>query len=232
MNERRKPMKSITLSSLLLVVAFSTTTFAQNGSTTLFSLNKYGKEKNPPPRSYCLDFKTGASAKRSEPCDLRYGSLYAGEDWDWFQSSGHKDSRSVIKDLGPLTWNDDFKVSVVTPRPKLKPGEQRTVTIDVSGADGADGAPGAPGADADGVVRPRPADRPPTQQLKKNDGIPKIDPIFVKAIAGHMYVARIVDEVNDFYALFRVDAIERGGSVLVSWKVIESPSENNGSSPK
>ena len=221
-------MKSITL--LLLVVAFATPAFAQSGSATLFSLNKYGREKNPPAnRSYCLDFKKGASPKRSEPCDLQYGSLYAGDDWDWFQSSGHKDSRGVIKDLGPLTWNDDIKVSVITPRPKLKPGETRTVTIDVSGADGADGAPGAPGADADGVVRPRQNNKPPTPTRKKNDGVPKIDPIFVKAIVGHMYLARIVDEVNDFYALFRVEAIERGDSVLVSWKIIESPSESVGS---
>jgi hypothetical protein len=223
-------MKSVTLLSLLLVVAFATPTLAQSGSTTLFSLNKYGREKNPPPnRSYCLDFKTGASAKRSDPCDLRYGSLYAGEEWDWFQSSGHKDSRGVIKDLGPLTWNDAIKVAVITPRPKLKPGETRTVTIDVSGADGADGAPGAPGADADGVVRPRPANLTPTPARKKNDGVPKIDPIFVKAVVGHMYVARIVDETNDFYALFRVEAIERGDSVLVSWKIIEPPSESVGS---
>ena len=223
-------MKSILL---LLVVAFATPAFAQSGSATLFSLNKYGREKNPSPnRNYCLDFKTGASPNRSEPCDLRYGSLYAGEDRDWFQSSGHRDSRGVIKDLGPLTWDDSIKVSVIEPRPKLKPGEQRNVTIDVSGADGADGAPGAPGADADGVVRPRPANRPPAPARKKNDGVPKIDPIFVKAIIGHMYVARIVDETNDFYALFRVEAIERGDSVLVSWKVIESPSESRGSSPE
>ena len=204
-------MKSIILSTALLVVAFATTTFAQTDPATLYSLNKYGSESNQEPkRSYCLDFKTGASAKRADPCDLRYGSLYAGEDWDWFQSSGHRGSRSVIKDLGPLTWNDDIKVSVVRPLPKLKPGETRNITVDTSGADG------APGPD-DGVIRMRPVNGP------KNDGVRKIDSKFVKAIVGHMYVARIVDESNDFYALFRVEALERGDSVLVSWKIIEGP---------
>ncbi|HSE30329.1 MAG TPA: hypothetical protein VLA93_02005 [Pyrinomonadaceae bacterium] len=219
-------MKSTTL--LLLVIAFATTTFAQSGSTTLSSLNKYGGEKyQGPNRKYCLDFTAGASAERSDPCDLRYGSLYVGEDWDWFQSSADQNSRSVIKDLGALTWDEEIKVPVVTPRPKLLPGETRKITVDTSGADGADGAPGAPGADADGVVRPRQTKRAPTAERKRNDGVPKIDPIYVKAIIGHMYVTRIVDEVNDFYALFRVEAIQRGDSVLVSWRIIAPPSGND-----
>ena len=113
MNEELRAMKSTTL--LLLVIAFATTTFAQSGSTTLSSLNKYGGEKyQGPNRKYCLDFTAGASAERSDPCDLRYGSLYVGEDWDWFQSSADQNSRSVIKDLGALTWEEEIKVPVVT----------------------------------------------------------------------------------------------------------------------
>jgi hypothetical protein len=233
-------MKSINLAMLLLVVSFSTTTSAQN-ITTLHSLNKYGRDQyQDPNRNYCLDFMTGASAKRSDPCDLRYGSLYVGDDWDWFQSSGHRDSRGLIKDLGPLSWDSQLKVPFITPLPKLLPGEQRTISVNADGADGGDGAPGEPGkpgtdADAphiDEQAFPRPlasptanSSNPTSNRNKKHDGVPKVDPIFVKAIVGHMYAIRVLDEKNDFYVLFRVEEIKKGDSVVVSWKLIDTPIE-------
>lgn len=202
---------------------------AQSSTATIYSLNKYGHEKHygNEKRDFCLDFKKGVSGTRADPCDLRYGTLYAGDDLDWFQSSAHEGSRSVIKDLGPLSWDVAFKVPLVTPFPKLLPGEQRKITVDTSGADGEDGAPGAPGADWDGVVRQRNPPQPPIQPAtKKNDGKPKIDPLFVKAIVGHMYVIRVVDDTQDFYALFRVEALERGDYCVVSWKIIDAPQES------
>jgi hypothetical protein len=233
-------MKAFALTIVLLVVASSSTrAFAQSGSTILYSATKYGKEKYQTPKLFfCLDFMKGPSNKRSDPCDLRYGSLYAGDDWDWFQSSGHRDSRSLIKDLGPLSWNLKIKVPVITPLPKLLPGQQRTITVDSSGEDGADGAPGEPGkpganADDRHVEDERrlptraasPTANTPASNRKKRDGVPRMDPIFVKAIVGHMYVARVVDDKNDFYALFRVDGIKRGDFVVVSWKIVEAPAE-------
>jgi hypothetical protein len=221
-------MKSIVLSILGLVLVASTAA-AQSGTATLYSPNKYRNER----RDFCLDFKTGVSPKFRDPCDLRYGFLYAGEDWDWFQGGLDRESRGVIKDLGSLNWDSKFEVPVVVPRRKLLPGEQRSVTVDTSGADGADGAPGKPGqpgADADGVVRqrtpetaPKPTPAPPT---KKNDGVPKIDPIFVKAVVGHMYVARIVNNKDDFYVLFRVEEIQRGSSCVITWRMIDAPRGN------
>jgi len=222
----------LTLVSFLVSILLASTAAAQSASATLYSQNKYGNEK----RDFCLDFKSGVSPRGSDPCDLRYGSLYAGDDWDWFQSSMDRSSRGVIKDLGPLNWNSKFEIPVVIPRRKLLPGEERTVTVDTSGADGADGAdgapaaPGQPGADWDGVVRQKTPEPPPpkpaaTPVKKKHDGIPKIDPVFVKAVVGHMYVAHIVNDEDDFYALFRVDAIERGAHCVVSWKLIEAPQE-------
>jgi hypothetical protein len=181
------------------------------------------------------------------PCDLRYGSLYVGDDWDWFQSSGHRDSRGRIKDLGPISWDSQIKVPFITPLPKLLPGEQRNITVDASGKDGADGAPGAHGApgedgvngaDADypdreyelrrlpkSTANPTPDSNNSTFKRKKHDGVPKVDPIFVKAIVGHMYAIRVVDEQNDFYALFRVEEIKKGDSVVVSWRRIDAPPE-------
>ncbi len=45
----------------------------------------------------------------------------------------------------------------------------------------------------------------------------------VKAIVGHMYVVHTKDRDNDHYALFRVEALEPGKSVTISWKLIQSP---------
>ena len=68
--------------------------------------------------------------------------MYAGDELDWFQSSTAQGNRSVIKDLGEHDWSTWFEVPVVEPLAKLKPGEQRQVTVDTSGADGAPGAAG------------------------------------------------------------------------------------------
>jgi hypothetical protein len=206
---------------LLLSVVCAQFAVAQVGSFTLYSPLKYKQEK----RDFCFDFVNGASQRHADPCDLRYGMLYAGDEWDWFQSTT-RGTRSVIKDLGPRSWDDAVKVPVVEPLPKLLPGEQRHVTVDVSGADGEDGAPGAPGADADGVVRQRTPPTPIVQpKKKKHDGKPNVDPVFVKAVVGHMYVIRIVDDHRDFYALFRVEALERGDYCVVSWKPIDAPQD-------
>jgi hypothetical protein len=193
-------------------------------TVTLYAKNKYKND----PRAFCFNFEAGSQVPEGRRCDLYYGTLYAGDDFDWFQSSAAGGNRSVIKDLGPQLWTSAFTVPDIEPFPKLKPGEQRHVIIDTSGADGADGAPGAPGAngaDADGVVRP--TVNPPIADLParrpKNDGKPKVDSLFVKAIVGDMYVIRVVDPLSDFYALFRVDSLERGDKCTISWRIIPPP---------
>jgi hypothetical protein len=190
--------------SLLAVVCVQSAATEQTGST-LYSPNKYRNES----RDSCLDLKTGATAPRTANtrCDVLYGNLYAGGDLDWLQSSSDRGSRSAIRDLGLLSWSEPFQVPVVPPLPKLLPG--------------------LAGADADGIAGPAIPSPPPPSALpstpKKNDGTPKIDPIFVKAVAGHVYVIHVVDDENDFYALFRVEAIERGDRCVVSWKLIDPP---------
>lgn len=183
------------------------------------------------PKVFCLNFRSGPSGSTAEPCDLRYGSLYAGDDHDWFQSSGARGHRSVIRDLGSLNWDQPFSVPVVTPLPKLQPGEKRHITIDTSGADGADGAPGPrgrDGVDGDGVLRPKTLETVDSVRARparpKHDGKPRVDPMFVKAILGHMYVIHVVNDTEDFYALFRVEEVERGSSCTVSWRFVQDPS--------
>ena len=116
---------------------------------------------------------------------------------------------------------------MVIPFPKLKPGENRVLTFDLSGADGADGADGANGAngaDGDGVVRNRQtgeaypkSGKPAPPKRPKHDGKPKIDPSWVKAVVGHMYVIHIDGSSSrDFYVLFRVEEMKRGDVYTLS----------------
>ncbi|MDT4967617.1 MAG: hypothetical protein QOJ64_2354 [Acidobacteriota bacterium] len=210
----------------------------QGSPVTLYSVNKYGGEQ----RAGCLSFMTGASypiwsTSARDNCDLYYGLLYAGEEKDWLQSSAAERNRSVIKDLGLLDWTTAFRVPTVDPLPKLKSGEQRHFSVDTSGADGADGADGAPGepsrrgaaGHADPVAVPgadyeagrvilSAAPRPP-----KHDGKPKVSSLWVKAVDGHMYVIHVVDDARDYYALFRVETLEKADRCTISWMLIPAP---------
>jgi hypothetical protein len=201
----------------------------QVSTVTLYSVHKHRGEQ----RNLCFNFQRGPSKSLRADCDLKYGLLYAGDELDWFESSTARDDRSVIKDLGDYSWTAEFTVPVVKPLPKLKPGTQRSFTVDTSGADGADGAPGAPGksgADGDGVVRTQKIPVTPSASMiptvparPKNDGKPKIDSVWVKAVSGHLYVIHVVDDTRDFYALFRVEELQRGDSCTISWKLIPEP---------
>lgn len=214
-------------------------TAIQDSTITLYSIQKHRGEQ----RNVCVNFQRGFSRIPRADCDLAYGLLYAGDERDWFQSATSQGARSVIKDLGEYSWTDAFAVPVVEPLPKLKPGEQRQVTVDVSGADG------APGKSASGVSMtiggsertsssllpindgPVPGDNSIVMTAPgrtkpwrpKNDGTPKVDPLFVKAIAGHLYVIHVVDDLRDFYALFHVEALQSGDNCTVSWKLIPEP---------
>jgi hypothetical protein len=48
----------------------------------------------------------------------------------------------------------------------------------------------------------------------------------VKAIVGHIYLVHTKDRDNDHYALFRVEALQTGKSVTISWKLIPPPDRN------
>ncbi|HEY0099807.1 MAG TPA: hypothetical protein VGB76_12745 [Pyrinomonadaceae bacterium] len=45
----------------------------------------------------------------------------------------------------------------------------------------------------------------------------------VRAVVGHMYVVHTKDRETDLYALFRVEALEPGTSVTISWKRVPPP---------
>ena len=48
----------------------------------------------------------------------------------------------------------------------------------------------------------------------------------VNALVGHMYVVHTKDTQTDLYALFRVEALDPGKSVTISWKSVQSPEGN------
>ena len=197
----------------LAIVAFAISAPAQE-TVVLYSPLQY---KHDHSRAN-FDFISGQIPKRPAPGHLAFGLLRAGDDFDWFQSTGTGSNRGLIRDLGELKWTDYFDIPAIEPLPKLKPGERRTITVDTSGADGADGARGA---DGDGVVRERPGDTRPSRP--KHDGKPRIDPVFVKAVVGHLYVIHVVNDAQDFYALFRVETLTRGDNVTISWRLVPAP---------
>lgn len=156
--------------------------------------------------------------------DLIFGNRRSGNDWDWFEASG-SGSRNKIVNLGKLDWADNFLIPVVEPYPKLKKNENRSVTIDTSGAKGKDGLPGRNCRNADGTItESRTNITAQTSESEVSDKKSDYQP-FVKAIPGNMYLLRIKDDNNDFYVLFRVDELERGHQCTISWKRIDAPKE-------
>jgi hypothetical protein len=216
----------IFIGGVLSLSCLSTSSFVAAQQATESTVTLYSSIKYKIPVKNCQNFKVAPGEVLKAPCDLRYGSLHINEDLDWLASSAEESSRSVIKDLGALSWTAEVNVPVVEPFSKLNPGEKRVVTIDLSGADGADGADGR---DADGAARQRQtgaypkSGRPDPPKRPKHDGKPKIDPIFVKAVVGHMYVIHVVDDSRDFYVLFRVEDVKSGDSVTFTWKEIPAP---------
>ena len=194
-------MKRAYLPLLVIVLTLSPFAHAQEGVTTavLYAPNKYGLEYD----KTLYSFKTGTYVRNLNLWDVNYGSLYVGDEWDWFSSSTAPRARTVIRDLGVFGWGDYFEVPVVEPFPKLKVGQMRSFTVDSSGADA--GAP-APGKE-------------------RRTGVPQVDPVYVKALPSHMYVMRVVDDDTDFYVLFRVEKIERGDNCTITWKRIAPPEE-------
>ena len=239
-------MKKVCLLALLLTLTSVVQARAQDTTglreVTLYSQNKYGFNVE----KALFNFETASFVPCCKRWDLVYGGLYAGEDHDWFQVSTNREARSAFRDLGQFGWNDYFEVPVVEPFPKLKKGEERVITVDTSGADGADGKPGAQGAPGGGMEpivlhpqqsmtqTPPPVEQPwltrttppapaPTAPRVKRDGVPKIDPVFVKAVVGHMYVIHVVEGDADFYALFHVESLVRGDRCTITWKLIPPP---------
>ena len=213
------------LLTAFLVCSLPSASTAQLPTITLYSINKHRGER----RDFGFNFGNASGSPANAAADLRYGYLYVGDELDWFESSATLGNRSVIKDLGPRNWTDGFEVPVVKPLAKLKPGEQRRITIDSSGAGASSSATGSRLNRSSEIVIPAPSRTPdelpqipePPPETRKRK--PKVDPMFARAVLGHVYVIHVVDDTRDFYALFRVEALQRGDNCTISWKLIAPP---------
>jgi hypothetical protein len=165
-----------------------------------------------------VDLQLGAYAPWNRAGDVIYGFARLGDDFDWFMKSSAQSNRSVLLDL------DSFTVPWVEP---LKPGEGLDVVVNSSGKDGKGSAGGydglsalpstdGPGAGSTYVPSPRP------RQPKRPAGV-QTSANLLKANLDHIYVIHVVDDNRDFYALFRVDALQRGDNCTISWKMIPPP---------
>ena len=156
---------------------------------------------------------------------LGYGARI-GNNWDIFQTEGGgRDSRTRMIELGKYNWTDKFNIPEVEPWSELKPGEQRHIMINVSGADGADGR------NADGsypkVKKPKQnvayADSPLTHQVTstitmsgksvRGDGFTPL----IEVKLGYMYLVHVVNTRADHYVLIRVEELVRGDRVVLSY---------------
>lgn len=160
-----------------------------------------------------------------------------------FNVFGGKQARTRMIEIGKYDWNDKFTVPEVELWRPLGPGEQRMVTMNASGADGAPGANGSAGMNADPPYTPteprtdvRPADRvkgkdyanaPVTEQVssvvKKDGKTVRTDPYnpVVAARENYMYAVRVFDETHDYYVLVRVDQVNGGKSVVISFRKLD-----------
>ena len=119
-------------------------------SATLFSRNKYPTQQ----RKNCITFvetnevrkpPPGAPVElgtpiqsRNERCDVTYGSLWVNNELDGSKAPVPRKIAVLSKIWDHTPGQTEFMVPVVAPLPKLKPGEVRTVSISVDGADAPD----------------------------------------------------------------------------------------------
>jgi hypothetical protein len=217
--------KLLWFGSALIVFAVAGSLRAQNNQAqqtiTLYSPLQYQHDFS---RS-SVDLERAAYAPRNRFGDMGYGFGRIGTEVDWFESDAAHRGRSMIVDLGKHAWTDSFRIPVVA---ALKPGDTMGVFVNANGADGKDGKDGYGAGNGDGLSAlpstgpdqgyptesPRRPKRPAGVQTSAN---------LLRAVLDHIYVIHVVDDRRDFYALFRVEALQRGDNCTISWKMIPPP---------
>ncbi|MBK9154822.1 MAG: hypothetical protein IPM25_11500 [Chloracidobacterium sp.] len=165
-----------------------------------------------------------------------------------FKLNGGKVDRSRMVRIGAYDWTDKFIVPYIEPWSELAPGETRHVAFNVSGGDGPDGKPGLPGVagmNGDGtytptVIPPAPIVRSSSKPKRKDYGTADVtEQVSSKIVAkngkerkdgytplvlakkGHMYAVHVVDGNRDYYVLIRVDDIEEGERIKISFMKLD-----------
>ena len=188
---KRGHLATIRLAVMLAAAVFALEALAGDipNTVTLYSPIKYKDDFS----RASFDFNLGQLGTKTS-WDLMYGSMYTGNDVDWFQPSSIGDNRHVIRDLGTLDWSDRIRVPVLSPRPKLMPGERRQIVVNTSAGQYDSWAAHA-----------------------EHEGI------FARAVVGHMYALHAKNSSSDYYILFRVERIEHGDYCTISWRRVRRP---------
>lgn len=157
---------AITLAALCLPAAALGQTIGAPQLVTLLSRHKADGVDNYTQAAF--SFKHGINGNAALPVtrnnwDVLFGD---GAKSDTFNVTMVTDDCSRIKDLGALTWWDNFQVPELPAHPE-----------------------------------------------------PRREPS-VKAMVGHLYLVHTKDRDNDHYAMFRVEALDPGVSVTISWQLI------------
>ena len=217
-------MKRIVVSLFILVIlAFSV--FSQNEQSKTADLKT--AELSSELGAGCFSF-IAESPSCGKISDLYFGPSPESKKFNWFRASG-EGTRNRIERLGKKNWSDDFKVPVVEPYAKLRPGLQRDGFLSASATRGgslsvSQGTRNTGGQSTFDERTQTFRDAKSSSELPelRRNPKPDYDP-FEKVVLGNMYVMRVVDENNDFYVLFRVDEFESGKRVKFSWKRIPAP---------
>lgn len=187
---------------LLLMVALGISAFGQSEQILIrYSPGAFGPDRKTVTLYSPLNFKNdlsrasfgfecgcrGARIGSESGPDLFHGSMPRFDGSDWFSVSG-PDSRTVIRDLGFLSWSNSFDVPVLDPLPETEKAKRRNVAVDVS-------------------------------EGTENEGT-QMNGTLAKVIVGHVYAIHVRNPRSDFYALIRVENIERGDNCTITWFLI------------
>src|SRR3954468_3644697 len=128
-------MKALVWFSLAFIVFAAAGPSSAQDNTAQHTVTLYSALQYHDQRRAWVDLQAAAYPPRYTIGDVGYGSLRVGPEFDWLEVSAAQNNRSVILDLGKYDWSAKFTVPWLEPLAKLKPGEQRKVSIDASGKD-------------------------------------------------------------------------------------------------
>lgn len=157
---------------------------------------------------HSICFRENGAPCGNRPPDLLYGFMGTFDEPDWFMNSGEYPVRTKMRNLGPHKWEDKIELPTLEPYPELKPSESRETTVEFAVEDSTN----LPVSSTVGISNDR-VFIPPRKILNTSDNIHKV-------IEGNMYLIRVRDNLYDFKVLMRVDKVNRGKSVSISWKAL------------
>jgi len=145
---------------------------------------------------------------------LNYGNRF-GDNWDILALSNGNTSQHRMIELGEYDWTDKFDAPYIKPARRLKAGETRSISVNTSGTRAPDGK----------TYGNSTVENQSKAAVKDESGTETVDDYqpYVAARKGYMYLFRVVDPEVDQYFLIRVDDVERGEKLYISFKKIDAP---------